>query len=1137
MIWALVTNVQAAFVTNSGTYYSIKQINTTDLVIDANATQPIVKTLAAGTNTQAFQFIPTGTADTYYLQNAAGDFLNKSAANNWTTIYSATTDGTNSQWLLLGTDATSIKLRTVSRLTSTNNYLATQGTAATGSSLYTDNNDGANDAFLLTEIDPTTITPVATPTIIAPASISFNVPLATTFAVSGVDLVNPVTISATGITFSPSTIAAGTSGVIVTATPSAGVVNGDITITDGDLTKIVPYTLGASIGKWYSMTQLISNLALGYAETGGDNPGPAVVTPDATALTQVFTFIPVTGKAGIFNIQNGEGNYLGNAGGWKSYYNTTLATPTNNEWTLFGDAFTSLRLKVTSSGYLASNSVTAGSSMYCDKSNTNANGTFMLTEAHAVVINYINAEGVKLKSSRTELGLVTDETYTATEADMASFVDALGVTYYYDSSSTNSVTVAAGNAFINLKFQGAPSIATSVSAVKFNAPLSQTFTVTGVNLNDDITFSAPVGSGIIFSPTTVAKDAVDAIVTVTASSVVAAGDLTLTSGAATRLIPFTFGPSVGAWFSITQVSTSLAFGGSSPTQPAVMTPSVTSDRQVFTLIPVTGKVDTYNIKNAAGSYLKGAGYTTTYVAALDGLNTEWTMTGDHYTSVRLKVGSSQYISSDGSTSGSSFYCDKGESATNGEFKLTDANFVTINFQDAVGATIKPSRFESGVTVDATYTATEADMATFTSGGGVTYYYDATSINSTVLTAGSNSITLKFMGAPAISTSANTVGFLSPLTASFTVSGVNLNDDITLTAPDGITLSTYTIAKDAVDAVVDVTASSLTDAGDITLTSGTLTKNVACKSVSTNGTWYNVIQIATGLPIGGRTSTQPAVVTADETSALQYFTFVPVVDLVDTYTIQSATGDYLGNQGWWASFFLSPDDVANFTPANTNWTISGDPYNTIRMKIESLGYLASDGITDLYTDKAIDNANGAFKLVEAPTALLTTGTIGAMSASVGTTDSKTISLVGSALQGDITLAISGDNADQFSVDPTTLSQIEGASLTTVTVAYTPTEVSAGHVATLTISSTGAASKTFDLSASSLGTGVDKLSSAMKAIVINNKLTVTGVDSYVVYNVQGMKVADVKENNANTHVALNSGIFVVKSSDGVQKLIIK
>ncbi|MDD3323111.1 MAG: MucBP domain-containing protein [Paludibacter sp.] len=1152
MTWALVTNVQAAFVPTAGTFYSIKQINTTDLVIDANATQPIVKTLAAGTNTQAFRFIPTGTADTYYLQNAAGSFLNKSTANNWTTIYAATTNGTNSQWLLVGTDATSIKLRTVARLTSTNNYLATQGTAASGTKLMTDNNDDANDALSLTAIDIATITPapVATPTIIAPASISFNIPLATTFAVSGVDLVNEVTISAPGITFSPSTIAAGTSGVIVTATPTAGVVNGNITITDGTLTKTIPYTMGATIGKWYSITQTTAAaLAVGYSATGTDNPGPAVVAPDATATTQVFTFIPETGKSGYYNIQNGEGNYLGSAsGGWKSAYNnaTALAVhPTYNEWTLLGDVFASFRLKLTSTnGYLSTNNdatIAAGSAMYCDKSATALNGTFKLTEANAVVINYVDATGKTLKPSRAQLGLTIGDTYTATEADMASFVDGLGVNYFYNAASTNSVTVAAGNTFITLKFQGAPSIATSVTSVKFNAPLSQTFTVSGINLGSSIVFSAPEGSGIVFSPTEVVADATNVTVTVTASSVVTAGDLTLTSGAVTKLIPFTFGPSVGTWFTITQLTTNLAFGGSTPTQPAVMTPDVSAATQLFTLIPVTGKADTYNIKNAAGNYLKGVGYTTSYQATLDGLNTEWTMTGDHYTSVRLKVGSSQYISSDVSTSGSSFYCDKAVSATNGEFKLTDANFVTINYQDAVGATVKTSRFESGVTIGATYTATEADMATFTTGGGVTYFYNATSTNSTVIVAGSNSITLKFMGAPAISTSASTVGFLSPLTASFTVSGVNLNSDITLTAPAGITLSTYSITKDAVNAIVNVTATSLTDAGNITLTSGSLTKDVAVKSVSTNGTWYKIVHVTSDLPLGGRTATQPAVMTADATSNLQYFTFVPVVGQTDTYTILTGTGDYLGNNGYWSSNFVSPLDATNFIPANIDWTISGDPFNSIRMKIASKNYLASDGIvtgSDLFTDKAIDNANGAFKLVEAPTAILTNGTIGALSTTVGTPVMATITVAGSALTGDIALAISGANADQFAVSTATLTQTAGAvSLTTVTVTYNPTEVSAGHVATLTISSTGAASKTFDLSASSLGTGVDKLSSAMKAIVINNKLTVTGVDSYVVYNVQGMKVADVKENNANTHVALNSGIFVVKSSDGVQKLIIK
>lgn len=879
---------------------------------------------------------------------------------------------------------------------------------------------------------------------------------------------------------------------------------------------------------------------------GGTGTQPQVVTLAAETATQAFQFIPVIGATDTYYIQNAAGNYLNKvaSSGWSTIYAATT-DGTNSQWMLEGTDETLIRLRMKAisgnSNYLDAQ---GGTNLY-DNNALRDQGKFALSVASitAVTVKYQDAAGNNLKGPRVQVGLTAGETYTATEADKTTFVDALGITYNYDaSSSTDNTTVVAGaNAFITLRFIPQASIATSVSAVKFNVPLSQTFNVSGVSLGGvPITFSAPEGSGITFSPTEVPADASNIPVTVTASKVVASGNITLTSGSATKTIAYSFGPSVGAWFSITQLSSNLAFGGSTPTQPAVMTPTTNAANQLFTFIPVTGKADTYNIQNAAGSYLKGVGYTTSYQATLDGLNTEWTMTGDLYTSVRLKVGSSQYISSDATTSGSSFYCDKGVADANGIFKLTDNNFVTINYQDATGATLKVSRFESGVIVGATYTATEADMATFTTGEGVTYYYDASSTNSTVIAAGSNSITLKFMGEPGISISKNILGFLSSLTATFTVSGVNLNDDIVLTAPDGITLSTYLVAKDAVNLTVTVTAASSPVVGSITLTSGSLTKTVVCKSAPKAGVWYNLIQLISNLPVGyiatGADAPGPGLITTDVDAASQYFSFVPVDGKPDTYNIQNAEGNYLANEGGWKSFFKPAPDASN-----TEWSISGDPYNTIRLKIASKGYLASNNIvsnSSLYCDKAVDDGNGTFKLTEAPIAILTNGTIGAFATQVGTPVTATITVAGSALQGDIALALSGTNADQFAVSTVTLTPTDGAvALTTVTVTYNPTEAATNHVATLTISSNGATSKTFDLSASSAGTGVDELSSAIKFNVFDNRLVVTGVDNYAVFNIQGARIADVKINTANTYVDLKSGIYLVKASNYVQKIIVK
>lgn len=79
---------------------------------------------------------------------------------------------------------------------------------------------------------------------------------------------------------------------------------------------------------------------------------------------------------------------------------------------------------------------------------------------------------------------------------------------------------------------------------------------------------------------------------------------------------------------------------------------------------------------------------------------------------------------------------------------------------------------------------------------------------------------------------------------------------------------------------------------------------------------------------------------------------------------------------------------------------------------------------------------------------------------------TFTLSGSNLSADATLAISGANASMFSVSPTSVSPTDGSIANTkVTVTYKPTAVGE-HVATLTVSSTGATDKTISFSGTAI-----------------------------------------------------------------------
>lgn len=160
----------------------------------------------------------------------------------------------------------------------------------------------------------------------------------------------------------------------------------------------------------------------------------------------------------------------------------------------------------------------------------------------------------------------------------------------------------------------------------------------------------------------------------------------------------------------------------------------------------------------------------------------------------------------------------------------------------------------------------------------------------------------------------------------------------------------------------------------------------------------------------------------------------------------------------------------------------------------------------------------------------------MDATVGNSDSKTLTISGSDLLGDISLAISGPNADQFSISTPTLVQSAGVvSSTSISITYTPTFVAA-HSALLTISTPGGTSKEYPLF-NSLTVGLNKMNSDERIVVSGRNLIVSGVNGYSIYNAQGAKIKEIQTLNPNFTVNLSSGIYIVKTANKVQKIFIK
>lgn len=127
---------------------------------------------------------------------------------------------------------------------------------------------------------------------------------------------------------------------------------------------------------------------------------------------------------------------------------------------------------------------------------------------------------------------------------------------------------------------------------------------------------------------------------------------------------------------------------------------------------------------------------------------------------------------------------------------------------------------------------------------------------------------------------------------------------------------------------------------------------------------------------------------------------------------------------------------------------------------------------------------------------------------------TFKLTGSNLTADAALSITGDNADMFSVSPSSVSQTDGTiSETTITVNYKPTSIG-DHTATLNIKSGEEASATVALS----GTGIAPLAHYKVSWTVNGADYNEGTPSTDV--IDGCKVTSLP----TAPSAINGKVFV-------------
>lgn len=408
------------------------------------------------------------------------------------------------------------------------------------------------------------------------------------------------------------------------------------------------------------------------------------------------------------------------------------------------------------------------------------------------------------------------------------------------------------------------------------------------------------------------------------------------------------------------------------------------------------------------------------------------------------------------------------------------------------------------------------------------------------------------------------------TETFNVTGANLTSDVTITAPAGITLTgtnlvnngggTYTIALTNANATSTITATwddSANMTGNITVASTSVTtQNISVATSKDNGCFTPLQPSGNKITepylnslttFGGwgakSINTDPAYVFCGASSGKITGAKAGSID-VDLKGKVRANASYRVKAMIYSVGGKSQIGVANMgvatiempTATTDTWEVmdftfsTGATLGTLPLMYFN-NYLATGGSTISY----IDN----WEMYQIPSVTVTESSVAAMAANVGSTDSKTITVSGKGLSGAITLALSGANADQFSVSTTSLPlAADSVASTVVTITYTPTFATLSHAATLTISSAGATDKVFSLSASAGYTSAGTTTAAdWSAYATDNVLKVNGVNSFVVYSVQGLKVAQVVNNVTAGTITLNQGIYFVKSDKGVQKVIVK
>jgi hypothetical protein len=177
-------------------------------------------------------------------------------------------------------------------------------------------------------------------------------------------------------------------------------------------------------------------------------------------------------------------------------------------------------------------------------------------------------------------------------------------------------------------------------------------------------------------------------------------------------------------------------------------------------------------------------------------------------------------------------------------------------------------------------------------------------------------------------------------------------------------------------------------------------------------------------------------------------------------------------------------------------------------------------------------------VQPPGLNVAENTIPEMTARLGESDTVTISLSATGLLSDIFLSITGADAGEFTVTPAVIVRPETGILpvTEVSIVYHP-DLQGDHTAALNIHSEGADDLSFTLNGLINTTGIRSLDTPVIVYSEPGKLVVSGANSFLVYNIMGVPVAEITGHSNRSVVNLKPGIYLVKTGNNVYKVVVQ